>query len=388
MPFDPLLGPDPFPEDNVVRLKPRPNPFADEEILDLSTARLGSEPPVEWLVDGLIPVGSVCLFSGNKSLGKSSLLMDLLISSALGRPWLGRETTKLRGFGMFCEDPARVLLWRRDRILERLQADPADIESDVHVRSGHGKFSFLRRYRAIGEERGQETPLWHDWLAPKLDLFGAQLLVLDTRSDVLQGSANNPFIAIDFLVWLTGWAAQREGAVILTVHPPKDQSETWAGCNEWSSKPRAHLHLTRPAHYDPLSYESRGERMLTRIKGNLGEDAPLELPLRWDSESQTFIGNNAEVEPPRHDFFGQLEFELQVLAAVKSLILDGAAIHASPTKRWSLPRAVKALPGFQRYPDSALVKVQDRLVGDGRLVRVTIGVNVLLRPPEMTYPGE
>jgi len=50
-------------------------------------------PPVEWLVEGLLPIGSACLSAPPKT-GKSYLAIDLCISICTGEPFLGRNTNK------------------------------------------------------------------------------------------------------------------------------------------------------------------------------------------------------------------------------------------------------------------------------------------------------
>lgn len=50
-------------------------------------------PPVEWLVEGFLPVGSACLSAPPKSY-KSYLALDLCLSICFGEPFLGRKTNK------------------------------------------------------------------------------------------------------------------------------------------------------------------------------------------------------------------------------------------------------------------------------------------------------
>lgn len=55
---------------------------------------LASLPRLDWLVDGLVPSpGFVALYGPPKS-GKSFLAIDLALSVATGRPWLGRKVRK------------------------------------------------------------------------------------------------------------------------------------------------------------------------------------------------------------------------------------------------------------------------------------------------------
>src|SRR4051812_1936270 len=61
-------------------------------------------PPREWLVEGLIPLGTVTFLSGDGGLGKSLLGQQLVMSAALGHPWCGRPVLHVKAAGFFCED--------------------------------------------------------------------------------------------------------------------------------------------------------------------------------------------------------------------------------------------------------------------------------------------
>jgi hypothetical protein len=53
-------------------------------------------PPPEFVVDGLIPVGSVGMFFGSANALKTWLLFDACIAVSQGKHWLGRATKKLK----------------------------------------------------------------------------------------------------------------------------------------------------------------------------------------------------------------------------------------------------------------------------------------------------
>lgn len=65
------------------------------QIRAISAAELDAMdiPPVEWLVEGLLPVGSACLSAPPKSF-KSYMAIDLCISICTGTAFLGRKTNK------------------------------------------------------------------------------------------------------------------------------------------------------------------------------------------------------------------------------------------------------------------------------------------------------
>ena len=66
-----------------------------QRIIAVTAAELDAMdiPPVEWLVEGLLPIGSACLSAPPKSC-KSYMAIDLCISICTGEKFLGRKTNK------------------------------------------------------------------------------------------------------------------------------------------------------------------------------------------------------------------------------------------------------------------------------------------------------
>src|SRR5262249_46295895 len=60
----------------------------------LTLADLDNLPDPEWLVDGLVGQNALVVLFGPPGVGKSFLALDLALSIATGRPWLGRKTTQ------------------------------------------------------------------------------------------------------------------------------------------------------------------------------------------------------------------------------------------------------------------------------------------------------
>jgi AAA domain len=60
----------------------RPQNFADWSA--------GDPPEREWLVEGLIPMGTVTFISGDGGLGKTLLAQQLVMAAALGASWCGK----------------------------------------------------------------------------------------------------------------------------------------------------------------------------------------------------------------------------------------------------------------------------------------------------------
>ncbi len=71
------------------------------EIIDPITWQDKPVPERRFVVPEMIPVHNVTKVSGDGGMGKSLLLMQLLVASALEKRWLGRPTLACRAFGLF-----------------------------------------------------------------------------------------------------------------------------------------------------------------------------------------------------------------------------------------------------------------------------------------------
>ena len=67
-------------------------------------------PPVEWLIDGLVPAGMVTLFSGKDTLGKTLFALEVARSVLTGKPLLGNWTANATGpvVALFLDDARPV----------------------------------------------------------------------------------------------------------------------------------------------------------------------------------------------------------------------------------------------------------------------------------------
>src|SRR5262245_29656526 len=77
---------------------------SDDGVLNLSRMAHEPVPLRQWLVDGLVPMDNVTQISGDGGLGKSLLLLQLMVSTALDRPWINRRVMNPgRVVGLMCE---------------------------------------------------------------------------------------------------------------------------------------------------------------------------------------------------------------------------------------------------------------------------------------------
>ncbi len=143
------------------------------EILSSADA-LQPQPPIEWIVDGLISAGSVNLFYGDGGSKKTWALLDMGVCVARGEPWLNFKT----------------------------QAGPV-----LFVDEESGKRRIMRRLSEVlrGHNAGSNTPVYCVSLAAfdfgKPNDIGelynlikstkARLIIVDAFADVMPGRDEN-----------------------------------------------------------------------------------------------------------------------------------------------------------------------------------------------------
>ncbi len=78
-----------------------------EPLRFLTAGELQRQPPVQWLVQGVLPVGGFGVMHGEPGSGKSFLALNLAAAIALGVPWFGRTTRPGNVLYVSCEGALR-----------------------------------------------------------------------------------------------------------------------------------------------------------------------------------------------------------------------------------------------------------------------------------------
>ncbi len=96
----------------------RPSPlklYSLQEVLDL--------PPIEWLIDGVIPSGGQVVLFGPSGEGKSFVALDMAFSVATGRPWHGHAVKRHPVIYVVAEGGhgtgQRLVAWMREHDVEQ-----------------------------------------------------------------------------------------------------------------------------------------------------------------------------------------------------------------------------------------------------------------------------
>lgn len=163
-------------------------------------------PEIEWALPGVVPAG-LTLFAGPPKLGKSWWVLDLAISQALGRPFMGRDVPKGDALYLALEDNPRRL---KGRALKVLGGSPAPRRLDLWTRAGK-------------LDNGLVTSLV-EWIDGKDE---PKLIIIDTLGRVQGASAwtdskdGGYAAAVEALATLQDLAAARGVAVVVITHTKK-----------------------------------------------------------------------------------------------------------------------------------------------------------------------
>lgn len=123
-------------------------------LLDVA-GMLSSPPnPIEWLLEGWLARGELCVFGGEPKSGKSLLLLGAALSLAMGESWLGSvdvPSPGLRTLYIDEENTERELHRRLYRIGRGMQLSPSDLVGKTEVQYS------LRKGINLDDEAGQDT---------------------------------------------------------------------------------------------------------------------------------------------------------------------------------------------------------------------------------------
>ncbi|MGF7174650.1 AAA family ATPase [Azospirillum doebereinerae] len=345
-------------------------------------------PPRDWVVDGAMLRGTVCLFSGDSGLGKSLLMQQLLTCAALGRDWLGMGVDPCKTYGMFCEDPMDELQRRQEDINRHLGADAGDLELRMAITSRVGKDNALMTFNRRTDQ-GETTPLYDQLRTHVLDQ-GAQIVVIDTAAQVFNGVEINRGQVTTFVNALARIAMEINGTVILTSHPSTQgmQSGTGSsGSTAWKATVRCHMYLKRPKGWDEEDEEQADDRVLKTMKSNYGK-AGVGAKLRWVEGVFTPMDH----PQPARSLIDRIDADNRLVDALRYLVKQGNRVAMDPNSRNSFATLARRLPSCKDLTWQFIADAQTRLIDAGKIVVVEMGPPsrcfAFLRTLDTKYPGE
>jgi len=211
-------------------------------------------PPVEWLIDGLVPLGMVTLLSGKDTLGKTLFALEVARSVLTGKPLLGNWTANATGpvVALFLDDARPVTHERLETLgikahpsLWVASYDDIDLADPVAMLTVLEAEALQRRAKLIVVDS-----LWH---------------LIPPRS----GAANDQGLMRPLMQALVRMAGQTGAAVLLVAHDRKAGDDV-AGSHIIKAASKTILRLTLPkgTQIDPDEMPDTPDRVL-RFESNL-----------------------------------------------------------------------------------------------------------------------
>jgi len=225
-----------------------------------------------WHVPNLIPGNAVTLFQGDGAAGKSILFLQLAVSTALGRPWLGNTVRKGNVLYLSAEDERDEVHRRLEVITDQHGVRMSDL-GGLKVLDRSGKDAVLAGPDRLG--RLVPTDNWSEF-ERIVGGWEPTLIGIDNLADVFAGEENSRTHARQFIGMLHSCAKQNGRSVVLIGHPSLAGMASGTGASGstgWNNSVRSRLYLSIPPD-DPEG------RLLTLKKANYGP-ANLEIHLTW-----------------------------------------------------------------------------------------------------------
>ncbi|HXW59442.1 MAG TPA: AAA family ATPase [Solirubrobacteraceae bacterium] len=233
--------------------------------LDLTLCDQPPRPP-DWIVEGLLERGGVCILSGDTGASKSLVALSICVAVIRGVPWLGRA---VKAGGVIVCDAEMV-----ERVaVERLRG--------FGVRGSDGnRFAYLSR-QAIDLQDPQAVAALRDLSRARQ----ARVLVLDALMGHAPGvdvNDNSSAVAL-YAEVLRPLAAELQLAVLLVHHESKakaglrDSSQATMGARQWVAQADVQVTLERAGRRNSSRAELSDGSTLTTYR------VRLRLPKRRDA---------------------------------------------------------------------------------------------------------
>jgi RecA-family ATPase len=231
--------------------------------------------PREWLVHERIPMRNVTSLSGEGSIGKSLLLMQLSGAVVLGKDWIGTLPEPGPVLYLSCEEDDQEVRRRMEDVARHLDSTRQElIDRGLKVLSFAGKDAILGQFDRAGIIR--PTPLFERIRQAAVTLH-PKLIVLDPIADVFAGKEIERSHTRQFITMLRGLAIETGSAVVMAAHPSLtgiSSNTGLSGSTAWHNSVRARMY------FKPTPGDDKALRVLEVRKNNYGPEAE-NILLRW-----------------------------------------------------------------------------------------------------------
>jgi RecA-family ATPase len=258
----------------------KPLPFIDMSSWDAAPA-----PPRPWLVLDHIPRRQPTLLSGHGEAGKSTLLLQLLCATVLGRDWIGLLPEFGPAIYLGAEEEEDELHRRLDPILKFYEASYSDL-----LANGFKLLSYAGKDMVLGiinkQGRVQATDLLRQLYRDACTLK-PKLIAIDGLSDIYVGNERERSQVRQFMGLFRRLAIDTDGAVVIAAHPSlagMTSGSGISGSTQWFNSVRGQMYLKTASEDeeddDKNAVDDNGLRELQFLKNQYGRKGP-SIRLQW-----------------------------------------------------------------------------------------------------------
>jgi RecA-family ATPase len=256
-----------------------------------------TEPaPREWAVPDRFPLRSVSLLSGEGSVGKSILLMQLASAHVLGKDWLGTLPEQGPALYLNAEDEEGELHRRLADTAAHHSASLSDLKTHLHLLPLVGEDAVL----GYPDRNGLIRPtILFDKLTVAACDIRPKLIVLDTAADIYAGNENDRAQVRQFISLMRRLAIAANSAVVIAGHPSLtgiSSGSGLSGSTAWHNSVRARAYM-RALKADNGVEPDKDLRVIEFLKSNYGRVADT-ITVRWR--------NGVFVPEPKAGYFEQM----------------------------------------------------------------------------------
>lgn len=360
--------------------------------LDRRASDRGDEPvpPRQWVVPDWIPREQVTGLYGPPGTNKTDFLIQLLMATSLGLPFMGYQLERMPVFGLFCEDTAEEIDRRIARIAEHYEMYVSEFY-DFHYASlvGYSDLEFVQF---------AQNSMYDTRALKRFDMTIEQLrpglACLDTAPHFFGGSEIDRRQVSRFLRKLDAISITRGCGIVISAHPSARGAKTGgrmdSGSTGWEGGVRARIALTKPPEEKTGNEEENkpptdtNDRTLTLWKSNYAPPGKT-IDLVWDKG----VFTTAALDPEKAKARGPGAVEAcdeKFMDLLRKVYAQGGYVNdagSHPTRY--APAVFASRPDGKAYSKSQYIRAMHRLIGAGRLRYETVKQRIHL--VEITTPN-
>jgi len=225
---------------------------------------LAPQPPLDWIVDGLLLPGSVAIFAGSFGSKKTWTILSLAVSVAAGIDWLGRKTKQVPVLIVDEESGKRRLFERMGKVIRGLGLGDG-LPIYASVMAGFD----LRDNNSVA------------MLADLIQQTGAGLVVIDALADVAPGADENSVKDTMLLMTNLRRLAEDLQVAIVLIHHSNKAGGAYRGSSAIAGAVALLVTVQSEAKESLITFDI--------VKFWDGEPGKFYALAQWDSFADTFI---------------------------------------------------------------------------------------------------